>query len=107
MHTLTKLNQFYDLGHVLRAQDIRKLRPCALCGGIGYLPQMLVLGSGPAHGTCVVAAMSENEILALPRCEAEKLRLNEISKDLMLKLLWRADASQPESAPVAQAAANN
>lgn len=73
--------------HPFTAHDIRKLKPCVLCGNLGYLPYMLVIASGHAHGSCVVSSMTHEEILALPLEESKKLRLNQTGVDLMRKLV--------------------
>lgn len=82
----------YDLGRPMKAHDVRRLRPCALCGGIGFLPQMLTLAlddavDAPCHGSCVVRTRSHEDILALPREQRSRLRLNETGPELMRKLL--------------------
>lgn len=70
-----------------KAHDIRKLRKCVVCGDLGYLTYMPILKSGPAHGTCVVATRTHDEILALPVEERGKLRLNQTGVQLMKKLV--------------------
>lgn len=75
------------LDRPLRAHDVRKLRVCAACDGIGFGPFMLNLATGPTHGACVVATLTEQEILALPDTERSKLRLNETGPVLMGKLI--------------------
>lgn len=80
----------YDLGHPFTAHDVRKLRLCATCGRLGYLPQMLTLNSKNHHGACIVATMTHEQVLGLPTEQAAKLRLNETGPELMNKLLDQA-----------------
>jgi len=79
----------YDIGRPFTAHDVRKLRPCAMCNQIGYLPQMLTLEGKNYHSACIAASMSHDEILALPFDEMTKLRLNETGPELMMKMLDR------------------
>jgi hypothetical protein len=85
-----------DLGRPLRAHDIRKLRTCRACDGIGFAPHMLEGVFGPSvrpekpelyHGACVVQLLSREQILALPAEERNKLRLSETGPDLMRALM--------------------
>lgn len=79
----------YDIGRKFTAHDIRKLRPCAMCNQIGYLPQMLTLDGKHYHSACIAKSLSPDEILALPYDEMTKLRLNETGPELMGKMLDR------------------
>jgi hypothetical protein len=78
------------------AHDVRKLRVCAICDGIGHLDQMLTLPGWPAgnlyHGECAVRMLKRAEVLTLPHSERRKLTLADTGKDLMLALL---DAKEP------------
>jgi hypothetical protein len=78
----------------VKAHDVRNLRPCAHCGGIGDKRDMLNL-DGWYHGICVVERFTHDEILALPGGERSKLRLCDTGPNLMRKLLdaYGAEAS--------------
>lgn len=86
---MTAPQLIYDIGRPFTAHDVRKLRPCAMCSHIGFLPQMLTLGGEHYHSACIASSMSHDEILALPYDEMTKLRLNETGVELMSKMLDR------------------
>jgi hypothetical protein len=68
-----------------RAHDVRALRICDLCGGLGNRPRMLVLeGKRIAHGSCVVETMPRPWLLNLPAAELGKLTLRELGGDAEL-----------------------
>lgn len=84
---VTILEDLDKLEKSFTAHDVRKLKPCERCKGIGYGPVMLVLSDGHYHGVCVVEMLTNEEILALPKDERRKLRLNEAGVELMRKLV--------------------
>lgn len=71
------------------AHDVRKLRLCAVCDGVGHLDSLLKLPGfhGLYHGECAVRMLTRTEVLALPDSERRKLTLADTGKDLMLQLL--------------------
>lgn len=73
------------------AHDVRKLRVCSICRGVGHLDTLLVLPGFPAgslyHGECAVRMLRRNEVLALPHSEKRKLTLADTGVDLMRELL--------------------
>ena len=82
----------YDEAQLKTAHDVRRLRTCAGCGGIGHPEQMLsgleAFGlAGFHHGRCVVQLLTQKQVLALPSDQRHKLRLNDTGVELLRKLL--------------------
>jgi hypothetical protein len=76
------------------AHDVRKLRLCAICNGLGHLDRMLTLPGFPVgglyHGKCAVRMLRRTEVLALPENELRKLTLADAGMDLMRELVNRS-----------------
>lgn len=58
----------------MKAHDVRALRPCAKCDGLGDRRQMIL---GHFHGECYLEEHSIAEVLALPDDERGKFRLGD------------------------------
>lgn len=85
------------------AHDVRHLRLCEHCSGLGdgremlQVPQGLVQAGGANeglptaqglyHGACVAEILACADLLGLPRLERGKLRLNEVGHSVMDQLL--------------------
>lgn len=57
------------------SHDVRHLRPCAVCGGLGdrrwMLTNLEAYGlPGLNHGRCVVRQMAQEQLLELPQAHA-------------------------------------
>lgn len=75
--------------------DVRHLRRCALCGGIGDGRRML--GGleahglpGLNHGKCVVDRVAPDQLAELPVSELGKLTVEDTGVPLMKRLLRRS-----------------
>lgn len=75
------------------AHDVRKLRLCAICNGVGHLDRLLTLPGWPTgnlyHGECAVRMLDRAEVLALPESELRKLTLADTGMDLMREMVER------------------
>src|SRR5262245_215646 len=67
----------------MNAHDVRKLRVCGACNGIGFGPHM-VRGM---HGACYVERRGVDELLALPPAETDGLTLGDIGPEIMRALM--------------------
>ncbi len=78
---------------MFKAHDVRKLRLCSICRGVGHLDSLLTLPGFPVgslyHGECAVRMLSRAEVLALPDGELHKLTLADTGMDLMRELVDR------------------
>lgn len=92
------------------AHDVRKLRLCAICDGVGHLDRMLSLdaihGSDTSarghlyHGECAVRMLRRAEVLSLPLAEKQKLTLADTGLDLMRELVEQVTPNVPWTNPV-------
>lgn len=72
----------------MKAHDVRHLRVCKACNGLGdRRVGMLSLPDGHYHDACIVARMTHQQILRLPESERDKITLGAAGVDLMRKLM--------------------
>jgi hypothetical protein len=85
-----------DLVTIERAHDVRTLRGCAHCGGLGHKTQMLE-GSPFAdeksapwfHGRCFAAKFGEKALLNMGRRQLDRLCIGDIGVRLMSAMIDR------------------
>ena len=59
----------------MKAHDVRFLRVCKVCGGLGDKRRMLNLPDGDYHDDCIVARLTDAQVLRLPREQCNKITL--------------------------------
>jgi hypothetical protein len=86
----------YNNAVIERSHDVRTLRSCHACKGIGNVGDMVerTLSSGYTacyHGRCYIKRFGEKRFFALPRTETDKMRLDDIGVKRMKRLVgtWR------------------
>jgi len=83
----------------MKAQDVRYLRICKRCKGLGDGRRMLsILAHGQYHDHCVVEMLSHKTILRLLMEERAKITIGAAGVDLMRKLLDAREA-EPDQQP--------
>jgi len=70
-----------------RAHDVRKLRVCLLCDGLGHADYMLGNSEGHTHGSCFIERHGRAHLVAFPEAETDKLCMADIGPDAMRFLL--------------------
>ena len=78
-----------ELPRVKKAHDVRTLRPCTGCNGIGNSDAMVEHGASWFHGRCFVVAVGETALFALPKAQTDRLTLGDLGVDLMKRLIER------------------
>lgn len=75
----------------MNAHDVRHLTICSRCQGLGDKREMLNIDGNLEHQECFVGRQKSKvkAILALPKCESDKLRLSVIGNRAMAALLGR------------------
>lgn len=76
-----------DLVRVEKAHDVRTLRPCPVCGGLGNSYHMVDLDNEWFHGRCFVARFGGSALKALPISKQDRLTLGDLGVRLMKALL--------------------
>jgi len=71
----------------MKARDVRYLRICKGCDGLGDARKMLNLPDGPYHDHCAIARNVQSAILKLPAAERDKITLGAAGPELMRKLM--------------------
>jgi hypothetical protein len=72
----------------MTAHDVRHITPCDGCGGIGDDRDMIQAALRSwVHVECAFSHLGTENILALPAKERVKLRLCDVPRDVMQKLL--------------------
>lgn len=86
-----------DLVSVERAHDVRTLRGCAHCGGLGHSHRM-VEGSAHEtkstpwyHGRCFAEKYGDDQLLKLGRIQLERLCIGDLGTLLMTLVIDRLD----------------
>lgn len=69
------------------AHDVRRLRTCRACGGMGDGKFMPIIDGHPIHGFCAAEALGVAGLAKLPEAEIDKLTLSEIGPERMKALL--------------------
>lgn len=86
------------MSYGFKAHDVRKLRQCSICKGIGHMDRMVVMPAWSAvqlfRGDCAVRMLSHAEVPALPWSEQKKLTIEDTGIELMKELLKALDAKQ-------------
>lgn len=84
-----------DLIHIPRSHDVRTLRGCAHCGGLGHAHKMiegsaLETKSEPwYHGRCFAAKYGDEQLVRLGRSYLEKLCIGDLGVRLMSLVMDR------------------
>lgn len=73
-----------------RAHDVRQLRACTYCKGLALPSRLFTLADGLAHPACFIETWGEERILDLPKEERLKVRLSDVSVEMMRKLIAAA-----------------
>lgn len=84
----------------MNARDVRSLAPCAACGDLGYrnnlttapssvdAPPLVRLANGVlVHPGCI----SSNDLLSLPESETDRVRICDVPRETMKRLVLRAE----------------
>ncbi len=69
--------------------DVRHLRPCAVCAGLGDRRHMVRLGKLCYHGKCYAEARGLPELLKLPADTLGTLYLEDVGPKIMRAILDR------------------
>jgi hypothetical protein len=84
-----------DLVSIERSHDVRTLRGCAHCGGLGHANRMLEgepreTQSTPwYHGRCFALKFGEKSLLDMGRIQLERLCIGDLGTRLMMKIIDR------------------
>jgi len=76
-----------DLVRVEKAHDVRTLRVCGSCGGLGNCDRMIEHGTEWLHGRCFVSRYGKAELCHLPKEQTDRMTLNDIGVAAMKYLL--------------------
>lgn len=75
-----------DLPRVESAHDVRTLRGCKVCKGLGNTDSMIDLDAEWFHGRCFVARFGGKALSALPKSKTNRLTLGDLGVRLMKAL---------------------
>ena len=79
----------------MKAHDVRFLRICKVCGCLGDKRRMLNMPDGDYHDDCIVARLTDAQVLRLPQAERNKITLGTAQKlgrlDMLRTLLDHND----------------
>jgi hypothetical protein len=64
----------------MKARDVRFLRVCKVCDGLGDKRRMLNLPDGDYHDECIVARLTDAQVLRLPHEQSQKITLGTAMK---------------------------
>jgi hypothetical protein len=81
-----------ELPRVDSVKDVRTLRPCTGCQGLGNSDSMVEHGASWFHGRCFVQHVGKAALFALPKAQTDKLTLGDLGVDLMKQLIERRSA---------------
>jgi hypothetical protein len=77
----------------MHAHDVRHLRTCSDCGGLGddrVMIHCMIWGVGEAyHDDCAVQKLGEYGVMKLPPEELNKITIGAAGPDLMRKIMSR------------------
>lgn len=80
---------------VEKAHDVRTIRPCDVCHGMGNKPSMLEFfdnsGAWYRHGRCHIKTRGLRDFIALPQEQTDKMPLSDIGVEAMKSLLLHRD----------------
>ena len=63
-----------------KAHDVRNLRVCKVCGDLGDGRRMLKLPDGSYHDECIVARLTDAQVMRLPSEQSSKITLGTAMK---------------------------
>jgi len=66
---------------------VRRLRPCAVCRGLGDRHHMVGIGKLWYHGKCYAGARGVAELLKLPAATLDHLQLDDVGPKIMRAIL--------------------
>jgi len=84
-----------DLLSIERAHDVRTLRGCAHCGGLGHANRMLegdpheTRSTAWYHGRCFAAKFGEKALLEMGRIQLERLCIGDLGTKLVTAVIDR------------------
>jgi hypothetical protein len=87
-----------ELVRIERAHDVRTLRVCAACSGLGNAGTMLDVGKEWFHGRCFLGRFGLAALLGLPPCKTARLMLGDVGEGTMRRLLTRRGEPRPRRA---------
>lgn len=73
-------------GMIQSVKDVRSLRTCGLCNGLGKAPSMINVDKGHVHGRCYLTVHGKESLLALPKEQLDRLTIGDIGWELMKEL---------------------
>lgn len=71
------------------AHDVRQMRPCVHCKGIGNRHSMIEVEDGHIHGGCYRDRHGLPALLALPWDDVKFLTMEDIGPEIMEKMVMR------------------
>lgn len=81
-----------ELLHIEKVHDVRTLRVCGSCGGLGHSHSMVDRGAEWLHGRCFVARYGKAQLRHLPRATQHRLTLGDLGSAAMRYLLGHRGA---------------
>lgn len=81
------MSKSYHNAVIEKAHDVRTLRVCVQCEGIGNSNSMLHVENIWIHGRCFIKWRGLEAFVALPRSQTDKMRLDDIGVRAMRGLL--------------------
>ena len=76
---------------IAKAHDVRRLRACHYCGGLGRDDCMVERNDALYHGRCFINRFGLEAFLALPTEQTHRVTLDDIGVDAMRALLDRGE----------------
>lgn len=75
-------------GEIRKAHDVRLLRTCAICDGLGLEPEMIRYDGGThVHPACYYKTHGEGHVLRLMNDDLAKFRISDVPTEVMKKML--------------------
>ncbi len=82
-----------ELIRMQKAHDVRTLRVCGSCGGMGNCDRMIEHGKEWLHGRCFVSRYGKAELCHLPKAQTDRMTLNDLGLATMKYLLAHRERS--------------
>jgi hypothetical protein len=76
-----------ELVRLEKAHDVRTLRVCGSCGGMGNNDRMIEHGTEWLHGRCFVARYGKAELCQLPQAQTDRMSMNDLGLEVMKYLV--------------------
>lgn len=76
-----------DLVRVKKAHDVRTLRVCGSCDGLGNCDRMIEHGKEWLHGRCFVSRYGKAELCHLPKKTTDRLTIGDLGVATMKYLI--------------------